>query len=191
MPEPSAASISRIAAVGACWLAALCAAPPSIVKPPNGAWIRGDTVEIIAKATGGRLLLDGAEVSVERPFPGVLHARVPVAAGQHALSVESGEGTQSVTFVAGPEHLDPEAKPYADHPPVSIECQHCHGVSRRGRFRFSGGCDSCHAKEQFIRTHSHEAHELASCGMCHDAHGSSAASLLVLSRDRACTQCHN
>ena len=68
-------------------------------------------------------------------------------------------------------------------------CTHCHSVSRRGRFRFGGGCRACRGEEQFIHTHSRHPHELASCGMCHEAHGSSDAKHLVLQPEQACKQC--
>ena len=162
-----------------------------IVKPPDGAWIQANEVEIIAKAAEGRLSVDGKPVVAEEPFPGVLHARVAVSAGPHTVRLESPEGSSIVSFNTGPAAEDRNVGPYTDHPPVQVACSHCHSVSRRGRFRFSGGCQTCHGKEQFIRTHSHEMHELSTCGMCHDAHGSSTAKLLVMPQGQACKQCHN
>lgn len=163
----------------------------TIVKPRDGTWIRGEEVDVIAKAAGAQLDLDGKPVSAEERFPGVFHARVPVAAGQHLLRLESPEGSHEVRFRTGGASAGDAIEPFVDHPPVPTACTHCHSLSRRGRFRFSGGCQTCHAKERFIQTHSHEPHELASCGMCHDAHGSSVAKLLVLPREQACKQCHN
>ena len=162
-----------------------------IVKPRNETWLRGPEVEIIARAEEGRLLLDGQPVDVDGPFPGVLYARLLIGSGRHSLRLDSPQGTHDITFYSGESPPFASARPFVDHPPVRIDCTHCHGVSRRGRFRFSGGCESCHAKEQFIQVHSHEFHELASCGMCHDAHGSTAAKLLLLPVDKACKQCHN
>ena len=171
--------------------ASLAADAGSIVKPPQGAWVRGGEVQIIAKAAEGRLFLDGKPVEADEPFPGVLHARAAVSAGQHTLTLESNAGSSTVAFRSGPVPIGDAGNAYTDHPPVQIECTHCHSLSRRGRFRFSGGCQTCHAKDQFIRTHSHEMHELSSCGMCHDAHGSSTANLLVIPQEQACKQCHN
>ena len=162
-----------------------------IVKPVDGSWLQGREVEIIAKAVDGRLLLDGTPVQSAEPFPGVFHARVEAESGPHVLRLESEGEALEIRFHAGAPPAGDETEAYVDHPPVRIDCTHCHSVSRRGRFRFGGGCQTCHAKEQFIRTHSHEPHELTSCGMCHDAHGSSVAKLLVMPRERACKQCHN
>lgn len=148
-------------------------------------------MEFIAQAPDGRLYLDGEALEAEEPFPGVFRVKVSVPPGRHVLRLDSPDGSEEVTFHSGSSPADPAAEPYAEHPPVQTACAHCHSVSRRGRFRFSGGCDTCHVKEQFIRTHSHEPHELSSCGMCHDAHGSSAAKLLLMTRDLACKQCHN
>ena len=162
-----------------------------IVRPRNGTWLPRLEVHIIAKAEDGRLLLDGQPVDADGEFPGVLHARLPIAPGQHFLRLDSPDGTNEITFYAGEIPPFTSAVPFVDHPPARIDCTHCHAVSRRGRFRFSGGCQSCHAREKFIQTHSHEPHELAGCGMCHDAHGSTSAKLLIVPKDSACKQCHN
>ncbi len=180
-------------------LAALLALPgPShpaddarILKPADGTWLQGASVQVIAKAEAGKLVLDGQALAADEPFPGIQRARVQLSPGKHVLRLESPAGTQEVVFHTGNAPPSADSKAYVDHPPVVTECTHCHSISRRGRFRFSGGCQSCHAEEPFIRTHSHEPHELASCGMCHDAHGSAAAKLLTLSKEHACKQCHN
>lgn len=195
MQGRSAASIYK-------WLAALAVAlviPAAlaadgvirIVKPIDGSWLKGREVEIIAKAADGKLFLDDAPLRSAEPFPGVFHARVEAEPGSHLLRLESQGEALEIRFHVGAPPAGDETEAYVDHPPVRIDCAHCHSVSRRGRFRFSGGCQTCHAKEQFIRTHSHEPHELTSCGMCHDAHGSSVAKLLVMPREQACRQCHN
>lgn len=193
MPGRSAAFTCRSLAVALLLILspAIGAASGLIVKPPDGSWIPGDAVEIIARCTDCRLLLDGKALEAEEPFPGVFRVAVTVPAGEHVVRLDSQEVTQEVTFRAGASPSGDQRRPYTDHPPVATACTHCHSVSRRGRFRFSGGCDTCHAREPFIRTHSHEPHEIASCGMCHDAHGSSSASLLLMAKERACKQCHN
>lgn len=193
MPVPFAASTCKLAAATAVFAVAVGLARDRgpIVKPPDGAWLRSESVEIIVKSAKGRLLLDGEPVQADEPFPGVFRSSVTVAPGNHTLRLESSDGVHEVRFRTGSDPGGGVADPFVEHPPFRTECTHCHSVSRRGRFRFSGGCQTCHAKEQFIQTHSHEPHELTSCGMCHDAHGSSAAKLLVLPRDQACKQCHN
>ena len=165
--------------------------PGVIVKPRDGTWLPGKDIDIIAKVAEGRLLLDGAPIDAAEPFPSVLYARVSLEAGGHALRLESASGSTEVQFHVGEPPQGVAVDPYVDHPPFQTACTHCHSLSSRGRFRFSGGCQACHAKEKFIQSHSHEPHELASCGMCHDAHGSSTAKLLILSQDVACKQCHN
>ncbi len=194
MQGRSAGFICRLLPVAATLVGAVAAHsedPGLIVKPRDGSWLQGAEIDIIAKAPEGRLLLDGEPIDAEKPFPDVLHARVALESGGHALRLESPAGSREIQFQVGgpPEGVDVD--PYVDHPPLQTACTHCHSLSSRGRFRFSGGCQACHAKETFIQSHSHEPHELASCGMCHDAHGSSSAKLLVLSQDVACKQCHN
>ena len=193
MPAPFAASACRIAALAASAAASVAWAADAdwVVKPRDGEWIPSGEVEIIAKAPGVRFHIDGEPVPASEPFPGVFHALTKLSNGPHLLRVESGEGSEEIRFRSGPEADGDGIRPFVDHPPFRTACTHCHSVSRRGRFRFSGGCQSCHAREQFIGTHSHEPHELASCGMCHDAHGSSEANHLLLAPEQACTQCHN
>ena len=193
MPGRSAGFTSSLLAVAMLGAptASVAADAPVLVKPLNGSWIPGGELEVIAKAAAGRLLLDGRPLESEEVFPGVFLARMDVEAGEHSLRVESAGGSQEIRFRSGAAEGGEDATPFADHPPVQVECTHCHSVSRRGRFRFSGGCQSCHGEERFIRTHSHQSHELASCGMCHDAHGSSVPNLLALPREQACKQCHN
>lgn len=194
MPGRSAASNSSgFALVGLllCATVPLAAADGAIVKPPAGAWLPGDSVQIIARGESGKLLLDGEPLIAEEPFPGVFTATAEIAPGTHRLRFELPDGVSEITFHSGTEHPNAASERYVDHPPSAVSCAHCHSVSRRGRFRFSGGCQSCHPKEPFIKTHSHEPHELASCGMCHEAHGSAAARLLRLPKEQACKQCHN
>ena len=163
----------------------------TIVKPRDGTWIRSEEVEVVAKAAGANLHLNGKPIPAEELFPGVLHARVQVLAGQHVLRLESDEGVHEVRFHSGTAAPRNAGAPFVDHPAVRIECTHCHSVSRRGRFRFGGGCRACRGAEQFIHTHSRQPHELASCGMCLEAHGSSDAKHLVLPPEQACKQCLN
>ena len=148
-------------------------------------------MEIIAQAPGARLLLDGKALDPEEPFPGVFRIRMPLPAGQHVIRLESPDASDEVTFYSGPSPPAEGTRPFVDHPPVPIACTHCHGVSRRGRSGSAADATPCHAAEQFIRTHSHEPHEIPSCGMCHEAHGSGAESLLLMAKERACKQCHN
>ncbi len=162
-----------------------------IVKPSNGDWIPDGAIEVIVSTAEGTLVLDGEPLEATAPFPGVLAARASLGPGLHVLALESDKGRLEVSFQTGEDAPVGDASPYAHHPPVSLACGHCHSVSRRGRFRFSGGCQSCHAEEAFIRVHSHPSHELASCGMCHDAHGSAEESLLAIPKEKACVQCHN
>ena len=194
MPGRSAALNSRAIAPAAlllCSALSLPAVDGSIVKPPEGAWLPGAEVQIIARGESAKLLLDGKPLEAEEPFPGVYAVTADLLPGAHRLRLESPEGVSEVSFHSGGDPPNSASEQYADHPPSQIACTHCHSVSRRGRFRFSGGCQSCHPKEPFIKTHSHEPHELASCGMCHDAHGSATAQLLLLPKEQACRQCHN
>ncbi len=195
MLGPSAALRFSLPAGATACLAFVCALAaadgPRIVKPHDGALLPAGALDVIALASEGGLTLNGETLSASQPFPGVLLAKLKLTAGTHVLELSAEHDTQRVTFQVTDAVNGSDGALYRHHPPLAVECTQCHGVSRRGRFRFGGGCDSCHAPEPFIRTHSHQPHELSSCGMCHDAHGSSAAKLLVLPREQACKQCHN
>ena len=161
-----------------------------IVRPAAGSWLREGKIDIAATAPGGRLLLDGVALDAEEPFPNVFRAPIDAAPGEHVITLEWPGGKREARIHVGPSA--PQGfREFVAHPPAAAACASCHALSRRGRFRFSGGCFGCHAKEGFAKVHSHEPHVLESCGLCHNAHGSTAAKHLLLSREQACKQCHN
>ncbi len=173
------------------WAAGLAAEGSKIVRPTDRAALAGSDVEVIAIAPAGTLELDGTAVAASEPFPNVLHATVKAGPGEHTLALVWGGGRTEVRFFVGDKA--PEGfRPYVAHPPrAGAACTQCHGLSRRGRFRFVGGCFDCHQEEAFANTHSHPAHVLRECGMCHNAHGSTAEAHLTLPKEAACKQCHN
>jgi len=161
-----------------------------ILKPVDGSVFAGGKVEVIATAPDGRLELDGKPLKAESPFPDVLHGKVSAAPGEHTLSLKWDGGGAEVRFFVGDD--PPEGfQPFRPHPPsAAVECAHCHGVSRRGRFRFTGGCWACHSEDAFPKAHTHRPHRIEQCGMCHNAHGSTEAALLLYPKRKACAQCH-
>jgi predicted CXXCH cytochrome family protein len=179
------------------WLAALALTTLAlaqqdgvVVRPTNDSAFPEGEVTVIARAPGGRLELDGEPIEAEAPFPDVLQARITPPPGEHTIALIWEEGRQEVRFFVGGN--PPESyRRFRTHPPTEVECTQCHGVSRRGRFRFTGGCFDCHDKEEFGGAHQHEPHELESCGLCHNAHGAPAKALMILPRKTACQQCHD
>ena len=162
-----------------------------IMRPTEGAALRGSDVDIVATAPGGAILLDGKAVSAEQPFPNVWHAAVKASPGVHLLTLSWDGGKKEVHFYSGP---NPPAgfAPFHQHPPVAeVTCTQCHEMNKRGRFRFKGGCFDCHQQEGFAKVHTHDAARLEQCGMCHNAHGSTAKALLLYSKETACKICHN
>lgn len=177
--------------------ALLCAAAPAaeeagkIMRPVEGAALKAGPVDIIATAPGGKLELDGRPVTVEQPFPDVFHAVVPASPGAHTLALIWPDGRTQIKFFVG---ANPPAgfKPFHQHPPLEgVKCTQCHEISRRGRFRFKGGCFDCHQQDTFVKAHTHDAARLAQCGMCHNAHGSTAKANLLYPKETACKLCHN
>jgi predicted CXXCH cytochrome family protein len=173
---------------------ALFAAEPEegkIMRPSDGAAITTGPIDVAATATEGRLELDGKPVEAEQPFPNVFHARIPAAPGEHTLALVWAGGRKQVRVFVG-ENAPAGFKPFRMHPPPDgIECAQCHGLNRRGRFRFQGDCFACHTDAQFSAKHPHPKHVLEQCGMCHNAHGSTAAALQIYPRETACRQCHS
>ena len=161
-----------------------------ILRPENGAALPPGEISVVATAPGGRLELDGQAIPAEEPFPNVFHGRTNAAPGEHALALVWEGGRKEIRFHVGD---DPPVgfQPFRLHPPVATACTHCHGLSRRRRFRFTGGCFACHEQKTFAGVHDHAPHMLEECGQCHNAHGSTAKALLTLPREKACKLCHN
>ncbi len=161
-----------------------------IMRPVDGAALSSGEIDFIATAVDGRLELDGKPVEALEPFPNVLHAPTVVEPGEHTLTLKWEGGSKQIRFFVG-DNPPAGFKPYFKHPPVAgVECTQCHGVSRRGRFRFTGGCFDCHQQDKFSDSHPHPPHVLEQCGLCHNAHGSTAKALMLYPREVACKQCH-
>jgi predicted CXXCH cytochrome family protein len=161
-----------------------------ILRPVDGDALSTETADIIATAPAGHLELDGKPIDAEQPFPNVFHARIKTSAGEHRLALVWEGGRNEIRFFTG-GNPPAEFKAFQQHPPLeAVECTQCHGVSRRGRFRFEGGCFACHAEDNFTKTHPHAVHVLQECGLCHNAHGSTEKGHLLYPKEKACKLCH-
>ena len=164
-----------------------------IMRPADLSAHSSSEIDVIAKAPGGKLELDGKAIAVEEPFKDVFHALVKPAAGEHRLAIVWEGGRKEVRFFVGENPPEP-FKAFQHHPPVpDVQCTQCHGLSRRGRFRFKGGCFDCHqdVQEEFAEIHAHPEHTFVECGTCHNAHGSTAAKHLIYPKEVMCKLCHN
>lgn len=163
-----------------------------IMRPVDGAALANGQADIIATAPSGKLELDGQPIQPEQPFPNVFHAVVKVTPGMHTLALLWDGGKKEIRFFSG---SNPQAgfAPFHQHPPLpNIQCTQCHEVNQHGRFRFKGGCFDCHQRDSFSKIHApHSDSILNECGMCHNAHGSTAKALLLFPKDTACRQCHD
>lgn len=183
--------LSVLTVLGALALFAADADENKIVRPSDHSALATGPIDIAAMAPDGRLELDGRPVEAEHPFPNVLHARIDAEPGEHVVALIWEGGRREVRVYVGE---DPPAgyQPFRMHPPpAGLACTECHALSRRGTFRFRGDCFTCHTDEQFTAKHPHPKHVLEQCGMCHNAHGSTAAALQLYDRDTACRQCHS
>lgn len=161
-----------------------------ILRPVEGAAFPPGEISIIATAPGGKLVLDGQPVSAEQPFPDVLQAKMMPSAGPHKLELIWETSRRQINFFVG-DRPPAKFRPFHQHPPLAVECTQCHGLSRKGRFRFTGGCFGCHQQETFPKTHHHPSHVLEQCGQCHNAHGSTEKAHLILPREKTCGLCHS
>ena len=176
--------------VGLPWSLAAADEEGKIMRPVDGSVLTNDQADIIATAPAGKLLLDGQPLAAEQPFPDVFHSVSKVNPGMHSLALHWEGGKTEIKFFFGP---NPPAgfAPFHQHPPLpGVQCTTCHEVSRHGRFRFKGGCFGCHQQNTFAKIHIHNDTVLSQCGMCHNAHGSTAKADLLYTKEAACRLCH-
>jgi predicted CXXCH cytochrome family protein len=162
-----------------------------ILRPADNSSHQSGQIDLVATAPSGKLQLDGLPIQTEQPFPDVFHATLKASPGLHSLVLLWDGGKKEAHFFVGPN--PPAAfQPFHQHPPIpGVQCTQCHGLNRRGRFAFKGGCFDCHKRDDFAKIHTHEAAVLEQCGMCHNAHGSTVKANLLYSKETACKICHS
>jgi hypothetical protein len=178
-------------AVGCGLLSAADEDAGKILRPADHSSHQSGEIDIVATAPSGKLQLDGVFIESEQPFPNVLHTTLRAKPGLHSLALVWEGGKKEVQFFVG---AAPPAgfPPFHQHPPAAdVPCTQCHGLSRRGRFVFKGGCFECHQRDGFDKMHTHDPGVLERCGMCHNADGSAVRADLHYSKDAACKLCHN
>ncbi len=162
-----------------------------IMRPSDGSALPSGVVDVVATAPAGKLELDGKPVAAEQPFPNVFHASLKPAPGTHTLALVWEGGRKEIRVFTGPG-APAEFKVFRQHPPLAdIPCTQCHELSKRGHFRFKGGCFDCHQQDGFAKVHSHKPDVLSECGICHNAHGSTVKAHLLYPKETACKQCHS
>ncbi len=174
-------------------LAAVAQVKPLILAPASDSVVAAGALRIIARAEGNALLqLDGAKVDAQSPAAGVLYADVKVGEGPHELLVKTGAGESKIRFAAGKEQSG--AKMFHPHPPAAA-CDACHAVRNQvwamKRATLAPLCFTCHARDRFVPSHTHNTDTLADCQICHQPHGSVSKGHLKQPREVACKQCHN
>jgi predicted CXXCH cytochrome family protein len=163
-----------------------------IMRPTDRSAIAGGEFEVVARAPGGRLQLDGNTLTAEQPFPNVWRAMVKAPPGTHKLSLVWEGGSTEITIHTG---SNPPAgfEPFRAHPQgVAVDCTGCHELSSKGRFRFrNAACFDCHDDKKLVLVHKHDRTVIAECGLCHNAHGSTVKAHLIYPKEKACKLCHN
>jgi len=164
--------------------------PGKIMRPVDGAALANGRLDVIATAPSGRLELDGQPMAAQQPFPNVLHAVQKVSPGIHILALLWEGGRKEIRLFSGPNPPNGFTA-FIDHPgALDAPCTQCHEMSQRGRFRFKGGCFGCHQQDTFAKVHTHNETVLSECGLCHNAHGSTAKAFLLYPKETACRICH-
>jgi predicted CXXCH cytochrome family protein len=162
-----------------------------ILRPADHSSFESGQVDVVATAPSKKLQLDGLFLQVNQPFANVFHTTLKVPPGLHSLILLWDGGKKEVQFFAG-MNPPPGYQPFRQHPPLSdVQCTQCHGLNKRGRLVFKGGCFDCHQRDGFAKIHTHEPVVLEQCGSCHNAHGSVVKAHLLYPRETACKICHN
>src|SRR5260370_15548391 len=158
MMVPSKSRLALIAAIGL-----MCGSPSvaddeagNTVSPADNSTQQSGKIDVVATAPSGKLQLDGVSIEAERPFPEVFHATLKAAPGMHSLVLLWEGGKKEAHFFVGP---NPPAgfQPFHQHPPLAdVQCTQCHGLNRRERFVFKGGCFDSHRQESVSKVHTPE-----------------------------------
>lgn len=160
-------------------------------KPP-AILLDGETLQLSKQDLSKGVFIPPAVIIVRELSPGSHELRAGKTVVRFFVRDEKGETTPPKGW-----------SPYTSHPPVlseAVTCTACHELGKRQRFTnmnsaFSleepTGCFVCHEETAFKVTHNHNYKPLAFCQMCHDPHGHTAdGKLLKLSKEKACTLCH-
>lgn len=166
--------------------------PPEVFAPANHSVVPPGPFKFIAKSPGKtHVTLDGAELTVASPAPGVVRSEFKLSPGSHEIVARNESGETRIEVFAGKTHG--EFQPFKLHPPVAT-CETCHAVKQNSwalrRASLAPICASCHPQNRFALIHTHNTDLLAECQGCHMPHGSTAAKLLKQPKETACRQCH-
>ena len=118
-----------------------------ILRPADHSSFESSQVDVVATAPSGKLQLDGAWMKTEQPFPFVFHTVMNVSPGLHSLAlVWDGGKKESAVFCRHESSRWLSAVSTAS-PLSDVQCTQCHGLNKRGRFIFKGGCFSIATSE--------------------------------------------
>jgi predicted CXXCH cytochrome family protein len=166
------------------------------MRPSDESTLKPGPISVVARvAKPAKLTLDGKPVDAKSLADNALTAVVELAAGPHEFVLESGGETKKVKVVVlGPGVTAPQGwEAFRIHPPAA-ECSACH-VAKEGVWSMKGlttaeSCVACHSAKEFPKKHTHEVKVLEQCQMCHDPHGSTLPSLMIMDKETSCKQCH-
>ena len=164
-------------------------APTWLSKPPRSA-----STKKLTQAAASPLLRSRQDktiwTTVATLSPGQ-HALELDAAKTRLLRLTSQDGTNAPS---GWALWHPHPSPTKPEEP--IQCASCHDVKTAatgtviGRAKPPKNCFTCHNEVDLRLAHSHVLEPLSNCLMCHDPHGSTRPKLLIDTREKLCTQCH-
>jgi predicted CXXCH cytochrome family protein len=163
-----------------------------VLAPPDGATVVGSPLTLIGFGSSGALevTLNGRKVEGIKQVGSAFTGPLNLVAGKNVVLIKSGVESRQVVYEFKPK--DPGARPYRYHEPVlDGECKACHpqGVGRTSPVSEARLCHTCHeTKTGYKRLHGPLG--AGQCSICHDPHGSSYPSFLVMGVRALCVQCH-
>ncbi|MCF7668493.1 MAG: hypothetical protein K9N48_01810 [Verrucomicrobia bacterium] len=125
-------------------------------------------------------------------------AELSITPGKHEISI--GPATIVITR-SDPGSVKEDSRIFTPHPPVVPEektasCGMCHEFKQAndcytlGAADTNESCKTCHSPVDLRMLHGHVMEPLNDCLMCHDPHGAVHPKLLINTREKLCSQCH-
>jgi predicted CXXCH cytochrome family protein len=177
--------------------AVFAAAPVSggdlkVLAPPDGAVFTAPSAILIGMGSSGDLevTLNSRKVGGIKQSGRAFTGPLDLAEGKNVLLVKSGVETREMIFERRSKNTGSFV--YRYHDPVKDgECKACHpqGVGRTSPVTEAKLCNTCHEPKTGFK-HLHGPLGAGQCSICHDPHGSSYPTFLIMGVRALCVECH-
>ncbi len=169
-----------------------------MIFPPDHSMLEAGNFEVICKANGGTLEVDGELIEWQAFKSPLRVARVSLYSGRNTLKI--GDQQVEIFVVGDPDDPGgPEGWPLIHKHRISRKkkCGACHETKLEGDLTEVGelksykACFECHELVEFEVTHAHPLEPFEHCQRCHSPHGSKEEFLLKAPAKKLCTECHD